>query len=102
MHLTNYAINKKNDNFVKDTAAKVGGKEPCYTCNPDGTVPKSDTPTAGCVGSKRSLEWFFAWLKTEGHDKDALWGQIKDVVVRTLISAQVGARGQAPDTSELP
>ncbi|KAG6953629.1 hypothetical protein JG687_00012294, partial [Phytophthora cactorum] len=55
MHLTNYAVNKHSNNFE---ANKGDGT--------DGT------------GSKRSLKWFFAWLKEKLPDEkvDKLWDQI--------------------------
>ena len=88
MHLTNYAINKKNDNFIEDKAA--GSAEEEHVVNPDGTVGPGPNagPGSGEAGSKRSLEWFFSWLTAEGHDKDAMWDAVKDVVVKTLISTQ--------------
>lgn len=38
--------------------------------------------------SKRSLEWFFGWLEEEGRDSAALWREVVDLVVKTLITAQ--------------
>ncbi|XP_058592526.1 tubulin polyglutamylase TTLL13 isoform X4 [Neofelis nebulosa] len=59
MHLTNYAINKHNENFVRDDAA----------------------------GSKRKLSTLNAWLQEHGYDPRELWGHIEDIIVKTIISA---------------
>ncbi|XP_029808780.1 tubulin polyglutamylase TTLL13-like isoform X3 [Suricata suricatta] len=59
MHLTNYAINKHNENFVRDNAA----------------------------GSKRKLSTLNAWLREHGYNLQELWGDIEDVIVKTIISA---------------
>ncbi|XP_041275008.1 tubulin polyglutamylase TTLL6 isoform X2 [Onychostruthus taczanowskii] len=59
MHLTNYAINKHNENFIKD-----------------------DT-----VGSKRKLSTLNAWMAEHNYDTSKLWADIDDIVIKTLISA---------------
>ncbi|XP_042635610.1 neugrin isoform X3 [Catharus ustulatus] len=59
MHLTNYAINKHNENFVTD-----------------------DT-----VGSKRKLSTLNAWMAEHSYDTSKLWADIDDIVIKTLISA---------------
>ncbi|XP_014917449.2 tubulin polyglutamylase TTLL13 [Acinonyx jubatus] len=59
MHLTNYAINKHNENFVRDDAA----------------------------GSKRKLSTLNALLREHGYDPRELWGHIEDIIVKTIISA---------------
>ncbi|NXK68719.1 TTL13 polyglutamylase, partial [Sylvietta virens] len=59
MHLTNYAINKHNENFVED-----------------------DT-----VGSKRKLSTLNAWMAEHSYDTAKLWADIDDIVIKTLISA---------------
>ncbi|XP_063268985.1 tubulin polyglutamylase TTLL13-like isoform X1 [Prinia subflava] len=59
MHLTNYAINKHNENFVTD-----------------------DT-----VGSKRKLSTLNTWMAEHSHDTSKLWADIDDIVIKTLISA---------------
>ncbi|NXC89492.1 TTL13 polyglutamylase, partial [Cercotrichas coryphoeus] len=59
MHLTNYAINKHNENFITD-----------------------DT-----VGSKRKLSTLNAWMAEHGYDTSKLWADIDDIVIKTLISA---------------
>nr|XP_025748868.1 neugrin isoform X2 [Callorhinus ursinus] len=59
MHLTNYAINKHNENFVRDDA----------------------------VGSKRKLSMLNASLREHGYDPRELWGDIEDIIIKTIISA---------------
>lgn len=65
MHLTNYAINKHNENFQSNE--NVG---------------------AGDVGSKRSLRWFMDYIATEkGQVKaDALWRRMGTMSVKVIIS----------------
>jgi len=59
MHLTNYAINKNSDDFVRD--------DEC--------------------GSKRKLETVCKWLEDHGYDVSKMWNNIEDVIIKTLISA---------------
>ena len=64
MHLTNYSINKYNDNFVQNDSEEENNS------------------------SKRSLSWLWTWLSSSGHDTDKVWKEICDIVVKTLISIQ--------------
>lgn len=66
MHLTNYAVNKHNDDFVQN----------------DG----HDEDEA----SKRSLSWLWAWMEERNMDAYGVWQSIGDVVVKSLISIQAG------------
>ncbi|XP_008273551.3 tubulin polyglutamylase TTLL13 isoform X1 [Oryctolagus cuniculus] len=59
MHLTNYAINKHNENFVRDDA----------------------------VGSKRKLSTLNTWLREHSYEPRELWGDIEDIIIKTVISA---------------
>ncbi|XP_048225443.1 tubulin polyglutamylase TTLL13 [Perognathus longimembris pacificus] len=59
MHLTNYAINKHNENFVRDES----------------------------MGSKRKLSTLNAWLREHNYDPRELWGDIEDIIIKTIISA---------------
>ncbi|KAL8197332.1 UNVERIFIED_CONTAM: hypothetical protein K2H54_020492 [Gekko kuhli] len=59
MHLTNYAINKHNENFVRD----------------DNT------------GSKRKLSTLNVWMREHGYDTAELWRDIEDIIIKTLIAA---------------
>ncbi|KAE9041938.1 hypothetical protein PR003_g10686 [Phytophthora rubi] len=67
MHLTNYAVNKHSNNFEVN---KGNGTE--------GT------------GSKRSLKWFFVWLKESfpADRIDKLWEQIGDICLKSILSVQ--------------
>jgi len=62
MHLTNYSINKHNENFDRDD-------------NDDS-------------GSKRSIKFLNEWLQSMDYDVNFLWHNITDVLVKTLIVAQ--------------
>lgn len=62
IHLTNYAINKHNENFV------------CSEDNPR--------------GHKRSLKLFWEQLKESGIETGVIKEEINDVVVKTLVSVQ--------------
>ncbi|XP_058011806.1 tubulin polyglutamylase TTLL13 isoform X5 [Ahaetulla prasina] len=59
MHLTNYAINKHNENFVRD----------------DNT------------GSKRKLSTLNTWMREHSYDTAELWQDIEDIIIKTLIAA---------------
>jgi tubulin polyglutamylase TTLL6/13 len=63
MHLTNYAVNKHNDNFQQ----------------PD---------TEGDNGHKRSLQWFMDWIRAEHGDAKAdwVWKRMGVIIMRTLLS----------------
>ncbi|XP_075063915.1 tubulin polyglutamylase TTLL13 isoform X3 [Mixophyes fleayi] len=59
MHLTNYAINKQNANFIRDDI----------------------------TGSKRKLSTLRSWLQNNHYDTSKLWEDIEDAVIKTLLSA---------------
>ncbi|KAM9637524.1 tubulin polyglutamylase TTLL13 [Morphnus guianensis] len=59
MHLTNYAINKRNENFVQDDM----------------------------TGSKRKLSTLNAWMTDNSYNTTKLWEDIEDIIIKTLISA---------------
>jgi len=65
MHLTNYAINKDNPNFVFNNSANDSN-----------------------VGHKRSIKALFKALEEKGHDVKHLWEEIKKIVIKTFISVQ--------------
>ncbi|CAB1453125.1 unnamed protein product [Pleuronectes platessa] len=62
MHLTNYSVNKHNENFERDE-----------------TVDK---------GSKRSISWFTEFLRANGYDVAKFWGDVSELVVKTLIVSE--------------
>jgi len=68
MHLTNYAINKDSDDFVFN-----------------------EDPNKDDIGHKRSLRAIFDYIEKHRkglNDKTAkqIWADIKDVIVKTLIT----------------
>lgn len=65
MHLTNYAVNKRNPNFI---------------FNED---EESDD-----VGHKRSLTWTLDFLRSKGCDVEALWSRICSMIVKTIVAIQ--------------
>lgn len=81
MHLTNYAINKLNDDFVQN-------EDECYDDE----------------GHKRSLTAIMRQLKDEGVDTDKLMFQIKEIIRKTIIAAQPSLvhlyRSSQPDDLE--
>jgi tubulin polyglutamylase TTLL6/13 len=65
MHLTNYAINKDHPNYV-------------YNHSVDNLS----------YGHKKSLAEFFQTLKTLGLKAHQYWSDIKDIIIKTMISGQ--------------
>ena len=65
MHLTNYAINKNSDSFKQNESIDGGGKS-----------------------HKRSLSQIYKLLRMRGHDVDKLKGEIDDLIIKTMITAQ--------------
>lgn len=65
-HLTNYSINKKNEDLKNRTTASTSEK----------------------TKSKWSLKAFKQYLAGKEHDVDALWSQINDICLKTVISAE--------------
>ncbi|OMJ92632.1 hypothetical protein SteCoe_4642 [Stentor coeruleus] len=65
MHLTNYAINKNNPNFVQN-----------------------EDPECDDVGHKRSLKSTYECLQNEGYDIERLKGRIDDMIIKTLCAVQ--------------
>lgn len=59
MHLTNYAIQKKSDEFIRDEES----------------------------GTKRRISTINRWLKKNGFDVDKMWNDIDDVIIKVLLSA---------------
>jgi tubulin polyglutamylase TTLL6/13 len=70
MHLTNYAVNKFNENFVGDDH-----------------LPGEDD-TIGSGGNKRSISWLFEWLRKERGEAivESLWGKIGHICRLTVLS----------------
>ncbi|XP_028413056.1 tubulin polyglutamylase TTLL7-like [Dendronephthya gigantea] len=66
MHLTNYSVNKHNENFSRD----------------------DDTSK----GSKRSLAFLNQWLRKHDYNVAAVWSNITDIIIKTLIVSQPHVR----------
>ncbi|XP_063284061.1 tubulin polyglutamylase TTLL7 isoform X2 [Pelobates fuscus] len=62
MHLTNYSVNKHNENFERDETENRG--------------------------SKRSIRWFMEFLRSNDHDVTKFWNDVSELVVKTLIVAE--------------
>uniref|UniRef100_A0A096MF53 Tubulin tyrosine ligase-like family, member 7 n=1 Tax=Poecilia formosa TaxID=48698 RepID=A0A096MF53_POEFO len=62
MHLTNYSVNKHNENFERFEAVDRG--------------------------SKRSISWFIEFLRVNNCDVSKFWEDISELVVKTLIVAE--------------
>lgn len=65
MHLTNYAINKNNSNFVFN-----------------------EDPEIDDIGHKRSLKSTYEYLAEEGFDVKKLQDKIDDMIIKTLCAVQ--------------
>eukprot|EP00795_Rhopilema_esculentum_P003129 gene3129-1432_t len=65
MHLTNYSIQKNNENYIR-----------------------CDDPDVDNYGSKWSFSGLLRHLKSKGIDTKALMSRIEDVIVKTLLSAE--------------
>ena len=65
MHLTNYAINKKNPKYIYNSSTKNMS-----------------------VGHKRSLSSVFKHIQRRGLNVDLLKKKINDVIVKTIIMGQ--------------
>lgn len=65
MHLTNYSINKKNENFIQNE-----------------NTEQDD------VGYKWSLTAFCKHLAQVGIDMDLMWSRIYDVILKSLICGE--------------
>lgn len=65
MHLTNYAINKNNPNFIYN-----------------------EDPEIDDIGHKRSLKSTYEYLQDAGHDVEKLKKRIDDIIIKTLCAVQ--------------
>uniref|UniRef100_A0A7S2J0F0 Tubulin--tyrosine ligase-like protein 5 n=2 Tax=Zooxanthella nutricula TaxID=1333877 RepID=A0A7S2J0F0_9DINO len=90
MHLTNYSVNKSSPVFVQNkdgrndvvklkNGQELGGE----TCPPE-AQPNGEEPRA----FKWSLHELRKHLEASGLDYDAMYGRIKDVVIKTLLAAE--------------
>jgi len=65
MHLTNYSVNKYNQNFVYN-----------------------NDPSADGVGSKWSHHALRTFFKEVGIDDEGLWGKIEDIMIKAVIGVE--------------
>jgi hypothetical protein len=63
MHLTNYSINKKNDNFVQNESSKEDAH-----------------------GHKWSLSGLMRHFEEQGLSVDVLWSKIYDLIIKTVLA----------------
>ncbi|KAK2180874.1 hypothetical protein NP493_421g01044 [Ridgeia piscesae] len=64
MHLTNYSINKRNDGYKQNDDENV------------------------CQGHKWALKALWGYLKKYGINTTAIWENIKDIILKTVISSE--------------
>lgn len=64
-HLTNYAVNKRNPNFVYNTDS-----------------------TRQDIGNKRNFKFFNSWMESQGHSSADFWSKVGDIVTKTILAAQ--------------
>jgi hypothetical protein len=69
MHLTNYIVNKRRDQYVRNN------------CD-------ASSPTAGNRGCKRSVRWFLLWVRLEWGEATTsiLWSKIGNICALTIAS----------------
>ena len=60
MHLTNYSVNKYNEDFVEPDDIGAGKSH------------------------KRNIKWIFDYLSKEGFATEEIWAEIKKVVIKTF------------------
>ncbi|OMJ73556.1 hypothetical protein SteCoe_27720 [Stentor coeruleus] len=65
VHLTNYSVNKKNENYIQNISEKEDG-----------------------VGHKWSLTALMKYFKEKGVDTDDLWMMIYDMIVKSVLSIE--------------
>ncbi|CAM9516685.1 unnamed protein product, partial [Ectocarpus sp. 4 AP-2014] len=93
IHVSSLRANdaRSNGGSCSDATAEggYGWTKGCTSDGDDGTPRGGDRKEEGKRGaSKRSLEWFFGWLEEGGRDSAALWREVADLVVKTLVTAQ--------------
>ena len=64
VHLTNYSLNKDNNDF------------------------KVPTSTDDNSAHKRTISSMFKTLREEGMDTDKMWSEIKEIIVKTILTIQ--------------
>lgn len=88
VHLTNYSVNKKSDNYAKNKntdATNINKKE-----KNDNTIkeePENDQEDEK-IESKWSLKMLREEYERNGIDYNEVFGKIKDVCLKTLMSVE--------------
>lgn len=105
MHLTNYAINKRNENFIQDDT--VGSKRYCLLQVPQCPCTSRRKAALGMLlyfqlswsqhgimsaltispPFHRKLSTLNAWMADNCYNTTKLWEDIEDIIIKTLISA---------------
>jgi tubulin polyglutamylase TTLL4 len=80
IHLTNFSINKKAENYVKNTKAITEGQESSST-NPD-------TDDGEVMSSKWSLEQLRAEYQKQGISFEEVFKNIKTLCIKTLMAVE--------------
>ncbi|XP_074659233.1 uncharacterized protein LOC141911990 isoform X2 [Tubulanus polymorphus] len=64
MHLTNYSINKRNNEY------------------------QSNTDENACQGHKWGLKALWGYLKKQGHNVQTIWNNMNDLIIKTILCAE--------------
>ena len=92
-HLTNYTLNKKNENYVHTAAANASDGDEVgdpVMLEKQGSNSTVDSDNAGGgLGSKRQLsDMIPAFIDMLGISEEEFWERINDLVAKTLIAFQ--------------
>ncbi|XP_034291441.1 tubulin polyglutamylase TTLL13 isoform X5 [Pantherophis guttatus] len=102
MHLTNYAINKHNENFVRDdntgskrwatrhTCVLMGkalSRSPSQKELGEVSLPRANGCTHPGQGWEQKLSTLNTWMREHNYDTAELWRDIEDIIIKTLIAA---------------
>uniref|UniRef100_A0A7S3G977 Tubulin--tyrosine ligase-like protein 9 n=1 Tax=Palpitomonas bilix TaxID=652834 RepID=A0A7S3G977_9EUKA len=87
VHLTNYSLNKFNENFVKpeshhSSASVEKGGDSSEENGESESMPETDS------ASKRPFTAVLRRLAAEGHDVEKIWKDIGDIVIKTFLTVQ--------------
>jgi hypothetical protein len=85
MHLTNYAVNKLNENFHQPTGIDTSETDD-YDERENNGSDRNEMPQE--VSSKRSLAWFLTYI-TSKHGKNRtnlMWKKIGKKIILVLLS----------------
>eukprot|EP01138_Halocafeteria_seosinensis_P008261 gb/GECG01008442.1/.p1 GENE.gb/GECG01008442.1/~~gb/GECG01008442.1/.p1 ORF type:complete len:1016 (+),score=113.35 gb/GECG01008442.1/:1-3048(+) len=84
MHLTNYSINKHNQDYVIGS----GTRQSKGPSSGKGSNTETDEIEGDGEGHKWTISALLKRLSSEGFDVDALWCKVEDLVAKTLLSSQ--------------